>query len=206
MIGVYRCESSAPLPSPGKCLPQPTTPCAESPPRRPRAYCTTPAGVEAETRVPMTGAEIGSARSNTGASVVLKPNAFTARPTNSPCSLVNAFLPVAVVARATACAEGIGASASRSLSTVPPSRSTQRRACGAHKSVASASSPRVWRASAMFLRKRMIPAGRTSLSQARSSPISSAPPRPTTSRLPAARRRFAVIPSPSAPAAIPPAG
>ncbi len=42
-------------------------------------------------------------------------------------------------------------------------------------------------------RKRMIPAGRTSLSHARSSAVSSVPPSPTTSKLPAACRKLTVI-------------
>src|SRR5882762_10307259 len=45
----------------------------------------------------------------------------------------------------------------------------------------------------MLRRKRMRPAGRMSLSHARSSPVSSAAERPTTSRLPAAWRMLRVM-------------
>ncbi len=77
------------------------------------------------------------------------------------------------IAVATACAEGMGASASRSRLTVPPSTSTQRTACGVQNSVASSSSARVCGASVMLRRKRITPPGRTSLSHARSRPVSS---------------------------------
>ena len=52
--------------------------------------------------------------------------------------------------------------------------------------VASFSRARVCAALSILRRKRMIPAGRTSLSHARSRPVSSVAPRPTTSKLPAA--------------------
>ena len=96
---------------------------------------------------------------------------------------------LAALQRATACAEGSGASASRSRSTVPPSTSTQRRLMrraerggfieqgarlGCVRNVAA---------------EEDDAAGRTSLSHARSRPVSSVPARPTTSRLPAAWRK-----------------
>ncbi len=62
--------------------------------------------------------------------------------------------------------------------------------CGAQNPVASASRARVCFASAILRRNRMIPAGRTSFSHARSSAVSSVPPSPTTSRLPAACRKL----------------
>ena len=96
-----------------------------------------------------------------------------------------------------------------------PSRLLHRRSaplCRAPSPVASSSSARVCVASVMLRLKRMMPPGRTSRSHARSRPVSSVPPSPTTSRLPAACRRVArhpfllqflsaALPADSAPAA-----
>ena len=49
--------------------------------RNPRAYATTPSAVSAATRDLITSDEAASPRSTTGASVVLKPKARTARAT-----------------------------------------------------------------------------------------------------------------------------
>ena len=156
-----------------------------------------PSAVAAAERVPITLADSGSARSSTGASVVLKPKAFTPCAISSPCRRARPAFPVRRSASATACAECMAVSASRSRSTVPPSMSTQRKLLAAHRLVASASRARVCRASAMLRRKRITPAGRTSLSHARSRPVSSVPSSPTTRRLPTAWRRFVFITAPS---------
>src|ERR1035437_2927399 len=91
IAGVSRCESRVAPPNPGKCFAHPTTPCVARPVRNPRAYFTTPVTVAAAALVPITSADSGSPRSTTGASVGLKPNAFTACATSSPCSRANSW-------------------------------------------------------------------------------------------------------------------
>src|SRR5579862_1431170 len=193
MEGVSKCVSLAAPPSPGKCLPQPTMPWAARPARKARAKVITSVALRAGGREPSTSADSGSARSTTGASVVLKPNAATLRAMSSPCSRARSDLPVMRVAVPTAWAEGMGASASRRRFTVPPSTSTQRTPWRAPRPVASLRRALVWRASTMLRRKRMTPPGLTRRSHARSRPLSSVPLRPTTSRLPAASRSVVVI-------------
>ena len=189
MAGVARWESSVPAPRPGKCLAQPMTPRAARPAKKAWAYWMTVAGSAAAARVPITEADAGRARSRTGARVVLKPKASASRAMSSPCFCTRAGLPV----RATACAEGWRATASRRRSTRPPSMSTQRRLAGSQYAVDSESNARVCDALLMLRRKRMMPLGRMSLSQARSRLVSSRPARPTTSELPAAWRRVVVM-------------
>jgi hypothetical protein len=147
-------------------------------------YSTTPSTVAAAARVPMTFAEAGRARSSTGASVVLNPKAFTARATNSPCSRMRRGLPRCCAAIATACAEGMGAER-RATGRRCRLRHRRSESCALRTSdVASLSSARVCAASTILRRKRMMPAGRTSLSHARSRPVSSVPRGPLPASFP----------------------
>ena len=151
---------------------------------------TTSAAFAAGGRVPSTSADSGSARSTTGASVVLNPNAFTARAISSPCSRASRRLAQLAHCRANGLRRGqrrqrIAQPVHRSAFHIDAAHRMRR----AQKPVASSSSARVCVASAMLRLKRMTPPGRTSLSHARSRPVSSVPPSPTTSRLPAAWRK-----------------
>ena len=89
------------------------------------------------------------------------------------------------IAAATACAEGMGASALRRRFTVPPSTSTQRTACRVQKPVASSSSARVWVASVMLRRKRMMPAGTHKLEPCALRPDNSVAAQPDHEKAPA---------------------
>ena len=116
--------------------------------------------VAAAARVPITFAEAGSARSSTGASVVLKPKAFTARAISSPCSRESVPRSPSRPGRAAApsfgiCAKGWDPHRSHRLRGrhgrqriaqpvhVPPSTSTQRSCAARTSAVASLSSARV---------------------------------------------------------------
>jgi hypothetical protein len=100
----------------------------------------------------------------------------TARATNSPCSRISFGFRAVCDAANTACAEGIGATASRSRSTVPlhvDAAQTVRMRRTPSPAPEVLASARAW--SPCSAEKELFPLGRISLSHARSRPVNSVP-------------------------------